>query len=377
MKFSLRRTIAMQRKEFRQFLADGHTMVLMMVMPILVLILFAVAIDMRPKHNGTALLLRDFSPTVRSLIGAMKNSSYFRFRALIHSEEEGERLISRGKVHFILTVPENFTRDLIRLERPVLLLDVDGSDPGAIGAAVEALEAIQINMLEGRDFSGPLAYLRPASRPFEICMHRRYNPESISRYNVIPGVIGMLLTMIGVMLMSLSVTREMERGTMENLLAMPLLPLEIMIGKISPPVVLGLVLSAALLAVSTWLFTVPMLGNPLLLLFAMALFMCCNLAIGFAISSVAANQTQATQLSIMVLLPSFMLSGFIFPFDGMPPWAQAIGSCLPLTHFLRIARGIMLKGCGLNDVWRNILCLAAIGAAMATLASLMHRRTLD
>jgi ABC-2 type transport system permease protein len=373
----MRRTIAMQRKEFRQFLADGHTMALMLVMPIFILILFAVAIDMRPKHNGTALLLRDSSPTVRTLVSAMENSTYFRFKALISNEEEGERLINSGKVHFILTVPENFTRDLVRRERPILLLDADCSDPGAIGAALEALEAIRANFLAGSDFDGPLAHLRPGLGPFELRIHRRFNPESISRYNVIPGVIGMLLTMIGVMLMSLSVTREMERGTMENILAMPLMPLEIMIGKISPPIVLGLVLSAALLTLSTAVFSVPMLGSPLLLLFAMALFMCCNLAIGFAISSLAANQTQAIQLSIMVLMPSFLLSGFIFPFDGMPPWARAIGCCIPLTHFLRIARGIMLKGCDMGDVYQNILCLSAIAIVVAAIASLLHRRTLD
>jgi ABC-2 type transport system permease protein len=279
-------------------------------------------------------------------------------------------------VQFVLQVPTDFSHRLLRGERPAMLLAADATDPAATGNALAVVEAIGRRAV-GRDLAGPLAHLRAADAPFELRTQRRYNPEGLTRYNIVPGLIGVILTMTMVMMTALAMTRERERGTMENLLATPVSPLDVMVGKIVPYVLIGFVQVAVVLCAATFVFHVPLVGSLSLLLGALVLFIAANLAIGFAFSTVARSQMQAMQLTFFFFLPSILLSGFMFPFRGMPQWAQAIGNLLPLTHFLRIVRGIMLKGNGLAEVLPHLWPLGAALAVAGTLALLRFRQTLD
>jgi ABC-2 type transport system permease protein len=321
-------------------------------------------------------LSADTSPYSRSFLSAMQTSEYFRVDHLVASEAQVDELLARGEVTFAVTIPENFGRKLVRGERPVLLVEADASDPAAIGNAVAALAQLSFSALD-RDLNGALAELKPVAPPVEVRVHRRYNPEAITAYNIVPGLIGTILTMTMVLMTGLAMTRERERGTFENLLATPALPIEVMTGKIVPYILIGLIQVTLIIAAALTLFDVPMQGNALLLYFVVFLFIAANLTLGITFSSIARNQLQAMQMTFFFFLPSILLSGFMFPFRGMPEWAQWLGSLLPLTHFVLLVRGIMLKGNTLPElvpqIWPILLfMLVVIGIGLR-----FYKRTLD
>jgi len=375
-RISAGRLMAVMVKEFIQMRRDRLTFAMMVGVPILQLILFGFAINSDPKALPTALLVADSSPFARTLVAAMENSRYFAIARIAASEAEIDRLLAEGEVQFAVTIPPGFARDLQRGTRPVLLVEADATDPAATSNALSALTAIARQALNP-DLTGPLATLRSGPDPVELRVHRRYNPEGITQYNVVPGLMGVVLTMTMVMMTALAVTRERERGTMENLLAMPVRPFEVMLGKIVPFVVVGYVQVLLIVVAARLLFDVPIVGSLGLLSAVLILFIAANLAVGFTFSTLARNQLQAMQMSFFFFLPSMLLSGFMFPFRGMPGWAQAVGEILPLTHFLRIVRGILLKGNGLAEIVAEVLALALFLTVVTVVALKRYRQTLD
>jgi len=374
--FTLHRFIAVLMKEFVQMRRDRLTFAMMIGVPVMQLVLFGYAINMDPKGLPAAMVSADQSPFTRSLVRALENSGYFRFVAQPATVEEADELIARGKVQFVLQVPEDFSRRLQRGDRPVVLVSADATDPAATSNAIAALQQVGITGLD-HDLTGTLAALKADPAPFEVRVHRRYNPEGITQYNIVPGLMGVVLTMTMVMMTSIAMTRERERGTMENLLATPVRPLEVMLGKIVPYIVVGYVQVIVILTAAKFLFQVPMVGSLLLLSTVLVLFIATNLAIGFTFSTLAKSQMQAMQMTMFFFLPSMLLSGFMFPFRGMPEWAQVIGEAFPLTHFLRIVRGIMLKGSAFADIASEVWPLALILLVVSTAALKRYQRTLD
>ena len=374
--FSWTRFVAVLAKEFVQMRRDRVTFAMMVGVPIMQLILFGFAINSDPKNLPTAVLDADPSVFSRSFIRAMENSGYFRVTKVVRSDAEGGRLLETGQVQFLVTVPQDFARKLQRGERPVLLVEGDASDPAATSNALTALLNLNQTALD-HDLRGALANLKNGPPPFELRVQRRYNPEGITQYNIVPGLIGVVLTMTMVIMTSLSVTRERERGTMENLLATPVRPIEVMAGKILPFIIVGYVQVTLILAAAKFLFDVPMVGSLTLLSLVSVLFIAANLGVGFTFSTVAANQLQAMQMAIFFFLPSILLSGFMFPFRGMPEWAQWLGEVLPLTHFLRILRGILLKGNEASEILPNLWPIGVFLLAAGTVALARYRETLD
>jgi ABC-2 type transport system permease protein len=373
---SFGRFVAILVKEFIQIRRDRLTFAMMFGIPILQLTLFGYAINSDPKDLPTAIRVADQSPFARSLVRALENSGYFRIVREAASEAETDWLLETGEVQFVLHVPTDFGRDLMRRERPSVLLEVDATDPVATGTALSAITAINRRALD-HDLTGALADLAPAPPPFDLLVQRRYNPEGITRYNIVPGLLGVVLTMTMVVMTSLGVTRERERGTMEALLAMPVRPLEVMCGKILPYILIGYVQATVILLAARFLFEVPVAGNLVLLGLVLVLFIAANLAVGFTFSTAAQSQLQAMQMAFFFFLPSILLSGFMFPFRGMPVWAQWLGELLPLTHFLRIVRGILLKGNGVAEILPEIWPLLGFLLAAGTIALLRYRQTLD
>lgn len=374
--WSWARMVAIFVKEFQQMLRDRLTFAMAVGVPIMQLILFGYAINTDPKGLPTAVVAQDQGEFSRSFMAALQTSGYFRVDVTAGSEPEAEALLARGAVQFVVVIPPDFERRLVRGERPALLITADATDPSASGNAIAALQELSQAALK-RQLTGPLASLRGKPAPFELRLHRRYNPEGLSRYNIVPGLIGTILTMTMVMLTALAMTRERERGTMENLLATPVRPLEVMVGKILPYVVIGYIQLGVIMAAAWALFAVPMQGSLALLLALIGVFMLANLGVGFTFSTLARNQLQALQMTFFFFLPSLLLSGFMFPFRGMPVWAQTLGEVLPLTHFLRIVRGIMLKGSGMAELAPELWPLLAFVFAAGALALARYRRTLD
>jgi ABC-2 type transport system permease protein len=372
MNFSFSRFVAVLRKELIQARRDRFTLALMVGMPLVQLFLFGFAINTDPKHLPTALVVGDDSRRTRSLVQAMQATDYFEFSPPV-SPVEAERRMARGEVLFVLEVPLDFSRSVERRERPPVLLAADATDPSAVSGAVSAAAGLGSGLL-ARDLGGPQA---SSSAPFEWRIHRRYNPEGITAYNIVPGLIGTLLTFTLVVITALAVTRERERGTMENLLAMPASPLEVMLGKIVPYIFLGYVQVALILTAAVVVFRIPVQGSVPLLLVGLGLFIAANLAVGFTFSTIARNQLQAMQMAVFFLLPSLLLSGFMFPFAGMPRWARVLGEALPLTHALRLIRGVLLKGNGLVDVVPHLWPLLLFSLVVGTLAIRSYRQTLD
>ncbi|MBI3709456.1 MAG: ABC transporter permease, partial [Proteobacteria bacterium] len=348
-RFSWARVAAVLAKEFIQVRRDRLTFAMMVGVPVMQLTLFGFAINADPRALPTAVRSADESTFTRSFVTAMENSGYFRIVERVDSEAAANRLLDIGAVQFVVNIPENFSRKLQRGERPALLLEADATDPAATSNALGALQSLNQTALD-RDLSGGLQRLRSTPPAFEVRVHRRYNPEGVTQFNVVPGLMGVVLTMTMVIMTALGMTRERERGTMEALLAMPVRPVEVMLGKILPYIAIGYVQVVLILTAARLLFGVPMVGSFALLAAALVVFITANLAVGFTFSTVAKNQLQAMQMSFFFFLPSILLSGFMFPFRGMPEWAQTIGEVLPLTHFLRIVRGILLKGNGWADI---------------------------
>jgi ABC-2 type transport system permease protein len=375
-RFSLARWIGIIVKEFIQLKRDRLTFGMIVGIPVLQLLLFGFAINADPRHLPTAVLAADESQYSRSLVAAMQNSGYFQVVRQLRSRAEVDDLLAHGDVQFVVTIPENFSRKLVRGERPVLLLEADATDPSATGPAVAAV-ASAVRQALARDLRGSLARLTPEADPVELRIHRRYNPEGITQYNIVPGLLGVILTMTMVLMTGLAMTRERERGTFENLLATPALPIEVMTGKIVPYILIGLIQVTLVLLAARFIFAVPMQGSLLLLYWVVLLFIAANLTLGITFSSIARNQLQAMQMTFFFFLPSMLLSGFMFPFRGMPEWAQWIGNVLPLTHFLVLVRGILLKGNALPDLWPQVWPILAFMLAVIALGLKLYRRTLD
>jgi ABC-2 type transport system permease protein len=370
------RILAVLVKEFKQLTRDRITYAMMLAIPVIQLTLFGYAINTEPRHLPTAVLMQEDSRYARSITAALKNSLYFDFVAQARSPAELDRMLREGDVQFAVTVPGDFSRRVARGDKAQILVEADATDPSATGGAVAALAALPTQAL-AHDLTGALAPRADAPAPFEVVVHRRYNPEAITAYNIVPGLLGIILSLTLVMMTALSVTRETERGTMETLLSTPLEPIEVMIGKLAPYVMVGLVQTAIILVMATVLFHVPMGGGWLGLSAGIALFITGSLALGFLISTVARSQLQAMQMSFFYILPSILLSGFMFPFRGMPAWAQWIGEVIPVTHFLRVVRGSVLKSQGIGDQWRELLALTAFVLVVTALAMARYRRTLD
>jgi len=374
--FTLHRFLAVLMKEFVQMRRDRLTFAMMIGVPVMQLVLFGYAINMDPKGLPAAVVSADQSPFTRSLVRSLENTGYFRFIAQPATVDEADELLARGKVQFVLQVPEDFSRRLQRGDKPVVLLSADATDPAATSNAIAAIQQVSFTGLD-HDLTGALASLRADPAPFEVRVHRRYNPEGITQYNIVPGLMGVVLTMTMVMMTSIAMTRERERGTMENLLATPVRPLEVMLGKIFPYIVVGYVQLIVILTAAKFLFHVPMVGSLLLLSTVLVLFIATNLAIGFTFSTLAKSQMQAMQMTMFFFLPSILLSGFMFPFRGMPGWAQVLGEAFPLTHFLRIIRGIMLKGSAFPEIASEVWPLALILLVVSAAALKRYQRTLD
>lgn len=374
--FSFARCWAMVVKEFIQMRRDRLTFGMMIGIPMIQLILFGFAINSDPKHLPAAVMLADRGALGRTLLHGIQNSGYFDLVRQLRTESEGHEVLARGQVQFVINIPENFSRDLLRGDRPAILLEADATDPAATSNAIGSLRTV-LNAALSHDLKGPLSFLAAASDPVDLRIHARYNPEAITQYNIVPGLMGVVLTMTMVMITGLAITRERERGTMENLLSMPTRPLEVLIGKIVPYIVVGYIQVLLILIASYFLFDVPMIGNLGLLLLVALMFIAANLAMGITFSTVAKNQLQAMQMSFFFFLPSLLLSGFMFPFRGMPQWAQMVGEVFPLTHFLRIVRGIMLKGNGINDVALQLWQIALFTAVALTIGVKRYRQTLD
>jgi ABC-2 type transport system permease protein len=367
-----RRSYAMLLKEFIQLRRDRVSFAMIVMIPVMQLMLFGYAINTTPRNLPTAVLLQEDSDLARSVLKALQNTAYFRFTREVHDVAEFDNLLQSGKVLFGVEIPRGFERAVRRGDRPALLVAADATDPVAAGSALGALGTLMQTALQHDLFTGD-----PPSLPFEIRTHARYNPAAESRLNIVPGLVGTILTMTMLIFTALSVTREIERGTMESLLSMPIKPVEVMFGKIVPYVIVGFVQATLIVGIGVFVFGVPILGSVFLLALLSTLFITTNLSIGYTFSTIVQNQLQAMQLSMMFFLPSILLSGFMFPFAGMPVWAQYLGEGLPLTHYIRIVRAIMLKGAGLSNLQYDTIALIALMLLAMTIAVTRFRRTLD
>jgi ABC-2 type transport system permease protein len=374
--FSLTRWWSIVLKEFLQLRRDRITFGMIVGLPIVQLALFGFAINTDPKHLPTAVIIHEQSEFSRSFVAAMTNSAYFDIVEILPDEEAGRRALAQGKVQFVLNVPADFSRKLLRGEHPSLLVEADATDPTATNAAVGALPKL-VQPVADKDLTGPLAHLNGTPAAFDVRVHNLYNPEGVTQYNVVPGLMGVILTMTLVMMTGLAVTRERERGTMENLLATPVLPIEVMTGKLVPYVVIGLIQASIILGATRFVFHVPFVGSALAIYLSALLFIAANLTVGITLSSLAQNQLQAMQLAVFYFLPNILLSGFMFPFAGMPAWARFIGNFLPLTYFNRLIRGILLKGNGWADLWPSVWPMVLFTAIVMAIALRFYRRTLD
>jgi len=374
--FSMERFKGIVMKEFIQMRRDRLTFAMMLGIPMLQLILFGYAINVNPRHLPTEVLMADNGPQARAILYAFKNTSYFDFVKLCKTEAEGKGALQRGDALFVINIPENFSRDLLRGDKPTILVEADATDPVATSYAVGAINGLLTTALQN-DLKGRLAYLNGTDPPFAMQVHSLYNPEINTQYNIVPGLMGVILTMTMIMITGIAITRERERGTMENLLSMPTRPLEVLVGKITPYIFVGYVQLGLILFMAHFLFGVPVLGSVTLLMATAFLFIAANLALGIMFSTVAKSQIQAMQMSFFVFLPSILLSGYLFPFRGMPQWAQWVGEILPLTHFLRIARGILLKGNGLAEIAPEIWPIALFAVIALTIGVKRYRQTLD
>ncbi|WP_408005367.1 ABC transporter permease [Pseudodesulfovibrio sp. S3-i] len=363
-------------KEFVQMRRDRLTFAMLIGIPLIQLILFGYAINSDPRHLPTAVLSADNSPFSRSIVTGMQTSTFFDVTSFPKTRAEATDLIRKGVVQFVVTIPEQFGRDILRGDRPVLLLEADATDPMATGNAAGSFPEIVRRAL-AKELKGNAANLNQGLAPVDIRIHNDYNPEAISQYNIVPGLMGVILTMTLVMITSLAITRESERGTMEHLLATPVRPLEVMLGKIVPYIFVGYIQITLIVLAARLLFNVPMHGSVPLVFALSLLFIGANLSVGVTISTVVRNQLQAVQMSIFFFLPSLLLSGFMFPFRGMPQWAQVVGSILPLTHYLRLIRGILLKGNGLEDSIQHVWPILFFWFVVVAIGLKRYRRTLD
>jgi len=374
--FSFSRWLGIVGKEFIQLKRDRLTFGMIVGIPVVQLVLFGFAINSDPKRLPTALLVADRSEFSRSILAALQNSSYFDFIGEAKDEDDADRMLAVGKAQFVVSIPADFSRRLVRGEHPAMLIEADATDPTATGNALSAVNQLAQTVLS-HDLTGSLSPLAGTPGAFSVIVHPRYNPEAVTQYNIVPGLMGVILTMTMVMMTGLAITRERERGTMENLLATPATVLEVMTGKIVPYILIGLLQVTIVLVLARLLFSVPIQGSITVLYLSVLLFIAANLMLGLTISSVAGNQLQAMQMTFFFFLPSMLLSGFMFPFRGMPGWAQLIGEALPLTHFLRIVRGVLLKANGWAEIWPEAWPIALFGLVIMAIGLRTFRSTLD
>jgi ABC-2 type transport system permease protein len=374
--FSVGRFLAVLVKEFIQMRRDRVTFGMMIGLPIMELVLFGYAINSDPRHLPTLIELNDSGPLVSAVVAGMANSTYFDFKGPAASIADGDIALRDGRANFVVVVPQNFERDVIRGRQPALLVAADASDPTAVSGAAAALQGIVQTAIQ-QVMIGPLQDLAGAPAPFSVVVHREYNPEGKTSTNIVPGLLAIILSMTMTMITAVAIVKETERGTMEMLIATPVRPIEVMLGKILPYVFVGYVQTLVFLLAAEVLFGVPFEGSWLAFFLGFNLYILVNLALGFLISTAARNQMQAMQLSVFTILPSILLSGFMFPFAGMPGWAQFLGTCVPATHFLRIVRMVMLKGAGVGDILSEMGALTVILVVIATGAMLRYRQTLD
>ncbi len=374
--FSVSRFVAVLMKEFIQMRRDRVTFAMMIGVPLMQLVLFGYAINTDPRHMPTLLEMADDGPVARAVVASMKTSDYFDFIGTVTSRAEGDRALRDGTASFVLVIPPNFHHDVVRGLRPSLLISADASDPAAAGAAVAALSGIVQTAID-QTLDGPLNFTAGAPPPFSVTVHRKFNPEGETAIYVVPGLLGIILSMTMIMITAVAIVRENERGTMEALIATPARPLEVMLGKILPYVMVAYVQTLIFLVAAGLLFSIPFVGSAWAFFAAFNLFVLLNLALGFLVSTLVRSQMQAMQISFFLILPSVLLSGFMFPFAGMPGWAQVLGNAIPATHFLRITRKIMLKGAGLADIRGDIGALMIIMAVVVLVALRRYRQTLD
>jgi ABC-2 type transport system permease protein len=376
MRFSFARFRAVLFKEFIQMRRDRITFAMMIGVPIMQLLLFGYAINSDPQHLPTLVEMADEGPASRAILMGMQTSGYFDFGGIVTSAEEGDRALRDGTASFVVVIPPNFERDVVRGRSPDILLAADASDPAAAGGAVAAIGGI-VNTAISETLSGALTYAASSRPPRSVVVHRQFNPEGQTSTNIVPGLLAIILSMTMVMITAVAIVRETERGTMETLISTPVRPGEVMLGKIAPYVFVGYVQTGVFLAAARILFDVPFLGSPFAFFVGFNLYIIVNLALGFLISTIARSQMQAMQISFFTLLPTILLSGFMFPFAGMPGWAQAIGSAIPATHFLRLVRKVMLKGAEMADIATDLWRIGLIMAVIVLIALRRYRQTLD
>lgn len=374
--FSFARLGALLMKEFIQMRRDRITFAMMLGVPLMQLVLFGYAINNDPKSLPAALVATSNDRFTRAMVSALQVTGYYRFDHVVGSAAEAELLIARGDVAFVVTIPADFDRRVERQDHPQILIEADATDPAVASGAISTLGTVAAQALL-REQGMEAVSAQDTAKALEVVVHRRYNPEAISQYNIVPGLLGVILQMTMVMMTSMALTRETERGTMENLLAMPASPIEIMLGKVLPYLVVGAVQVGVVLVASKLLFGVPFIGSLPLLLAAVLIFVLSLVLLGYTISTFARTQMQAMQLTFFFFLPSIMLSGFMFPYRGMPDWAQMLGEVFPLTHFLRIIRGVMLKGADFVAIAPQVWALVIFIALFAAMALARFRRTLD
>jgi len=374
--FSYRRFCAILIKEFIQIGRDHATFAMIFFLPVIQLLLFGYAINFDPRGLPTAVIETQETPYTRSILASMQQSTYFRLTHPHVSEHVAEHLMRTGEVQFIISIPTDFSVQLMRQQKPQILVQSDNTDPATTTPALGVLSSINDSALQN-DLTGPLANLASPDPPFKVVVHNRYNPEAITQYNIVPGLTGTILTMTMVMVASMAMTREFERGTLENLMILPVKPLEVMSGKLVPFICIGCIQVSIILLAAYFLFSVPIVGSAILLYFVTILFILTNLAVGFTFSTLANNQVQASQMATFFFLPSLILSGFAFPFRGMPLWAQTLGEILPLTHYLRIIRGILLKGNTMVEIWSNLWPILLFMFVATSFALRRYRSTLD
>ncbi|NCX94565.1 MAG: ABC transporter permease [Gammaproteobacteria bacterium] len=374
--FSIKRMLAMMVKEFIQMRRDRVTIGMLVSIPIVQLVLYGFAINVNPRHLPTVVLSADQSSFTERLVTGIENTKYFDVLPGTYTEKESDFLLKTGRASFVINIPPGFSRDFIRGDHPTVLVTADATDSSTTGNAIAALQLLPSQVFS-TELNRGLEYLKPGDPPFNLDIHPLYNPESITQYNIVPGLAGVILTMTLIMITALAITKEREIGTMESLLATPIRPLEVMTGKILPYILVGYVQLVFIFGLATLMFHVPHVGNFGLLLLGTLPFIVGNLAIGLTCSTLAKNQLQAVQMSMFFFLPSILLTGFMFPFHGMPKWATTIGECLPMTHYLRIVRGVMLKGNGWAEIWPDIWPMLIFILVAGVIAIKRYRRTLD
>lgn len=364
-------------KELLQLRRDRLTVAMMLLLPVIQLLLFGYAINTDVRHTKTIVYDQDQTAESRDLARTLESTGYYDVVGHAQSYDDVEHALRAGEARVALVVPKSYASDIARGRKARVQLVVDGSDPQVVGSATNTAASF----IAARSSQLMIARLTKAGMPIagapvELEPNTWYNPDLRTAVYIVPGLVGVLLTMTMVMLTAMAIARERERGTLEQLIVSPVRRLELVVGKIVPYVAIGYVQMSLVLLVGRFVFGVRIVGS-LPLLYALALmFIAANLALGLVFSTVAQTQQQAMQMSFFFLLPNILLSGFMFPFEGMPRPAQWLSQGLPLTHFLRIVRGIVLRGAGFRDLTGELVWLACILLALVTFSSLRFRKKL-